>query len=163
LDDQVRSIVLYIIFFALLASSGEFMNESLANSGEKGTGIVGDETDADQKEARRMNIRIVIGSMNMTATLEDNPTALDFFSLLPLALTFRDFGAAEKVSGVLPKRLSEEGAPATDAGVVATSPITRLGEISLFTVGMALRHLVSSRLQRSLPESKHLANRGSCT
>ena len=54
----------------------------------------------------------------MAATLEDNPTARDFVSLLPLTVTLRDFSPAEKVSGTLPKRLSEEGAPATDAGAV---------------------------------------------
>ena len=65
-----------------------------------------------------MHIRIAIGSTNMAATLEDNPTARDFVSLLPLTVTLRDFSSAEKVSGALPKRLSEEGAPATDAGAL---------------------------------------------
>jgi len=66
----------------------------------------------------RVNIRIVVGSTAMTATLEDNPTARDFASLLPLTVTLRDFSAAEKVSGTLPKRLTEKGAPASDAGAV---------------------------------------------
>ncbi|WP_218916106.1 cyclophilin-like fold protein [Tolumonas auensis] len=65
-----------------------------------------------------MNIRISIGSTIMVATLEDNPTARDFATLLPLTVTLRDFSAAEKVSGALPKHLSEDGAPATDAGAV---------------------------------------------
>jgi hypothetical protein len=65
-----------------------------------------------------VNIRISIGSANMMATLEENPTALDFLSLLPLTLTLRVFSVAEKVSGALTKRLSEEGSPATDAGAV---------------------------------------------
>jgi hypothetical protein len=65
-----------------------------------------------------VNIRIAIGSMNMMATLEENPTALDFLSLLPVTLMLRDFSVAEKVSGALPKRLSEEGSPTTDAGAV---------------------------------------------
>ncbi|MDR2259444.1 MAG: hypothetical protein LBE06_00605 [Azoarcus sp.] len=63
-----------------------------------------------------MNIRIAIGAASMAATLEDNPTARDFAALLPLTVTLRDFGATEKVSDTLPKRLSEEGAPASDAG-----------------------------------------------
>ena len=65
-----------------------------------------------------MKIRIAIGSSTMTAILEDNPTAHDFAALLPITLTLRDFGAAEKVSGALPKHLSEQGAPATAAGAV---------------------------------------------
>ena len=82
------------------------------------TGMTGSETAPGQEEAHRVNIRIAIGSTSMAATLEDNPTARDFVSLLPLTVTLRDFSPAEKVSGTLPKRLSEEGAPATDAGAV---------------------------------------------
>ena len=67
---------------------------------------------------QRTKIHITIGTTRMTATLEDNPTARDFASLLPLTLTLREFGAAEKVSGALPRPLSEEGAPATDAGSI---------------------------------------------
>lgn len=63
-----------------------------------------------------VKVRIFVGTATMTATLEDNPTARDFAALLPLALTLRDFGDAEKVSDAMPVRLSEEGAPATDAG-----------------------------------------------
>lgn len=66
--------------------------------------------------AHRMAVHIAIGSTSMTALLEDNATARDFASLLPLTITLREFGHAEKVSGALPKRLSEQGAPATDAG-----------------------------------------------
>jgi hypothetical protein len=65
-----------------------------------------------------MTIHIAIGSSSMTATLEENPTARDFASLLPLTVTLREFGHSEKVSGALPRPLSEEGAPATDAGAV---------------------------------------------
>jgi hypothetical protein len=94
------------------------MNELQANSAETATEIAEDEADPGQEGVHRVNIRIAIGSMNMVATLKDNPTALDFFSLLPLTLTLRDFSVAEKVSGTLPKRLSEEGSPATDAGTM---------------------------------------------
>ncbi len=66
--------------------------------------------------AHRVTINIAIGSASMTAILEDNATARDFASLLPMTITLREFGHAEKVSGALPKRLSEQGAPATDAG-----------------------------------------------
>lgn len=68
--------------------------------------------------AHRVTIHIVIGSRSMTALLEDNATARDFASLLPLTITLREFGHAEKVSGALPKRLSEQGAPASDAGTL---------------------------------------------
>ena len=65
-----------------------------------------------------MQIHITIGATTMTATLDDNPTARDFAALLPLSLTLRDFGAAEKVSGALSRPLSEQGAPETAAGAV---------------------------------------------
>ncbi len=68
--------------------------------------------------AHRVTINIAIGSTSMTALLEDNATARDFASLLPMTITLREFGHAEKVSGSLPKRLSELGAPATDAGAL---------------------------------------------
>lgn len=45
----------------------------------------------------------------MTATLEDNPSARDFASMLPLhALAIDDYANNEKIS-YLPRRLSEEG------------------------------------------------------
>lgn len=68
--------------------------------------------------AHRMTINIAIGSTSMTALLEDNATARDFASLLPITITLWEFSSAEKVSGALPKRLSEQGAPATDAGAM---------------------------------------------
>ena len=71
-----------------------------------------------QAEGARVQIRITIGAANLAATLEDNPTARDFAVQLPLTVTLRDFGAAEKVSGELPKRISEQSAPATAAGTV---------------------------------------------
>jgi hypothetical protein len=61
-------------------------------------------------------IRIAIGAATMLATLEDNQTARDLAARLPLAVTLRDFSPAEKVSDPLPDRLSQEGAPASDAG-----------------------------------------------
>jgi hypothetical protein len=57
-----------------------------------------------------MKIRIDLEGTQMTATLEDNATAKDFASLLPLTLTLEDYSATEKISD-LPKRLSTKNAP----------------------------------------------------
>jgi hypothetical protein len=57
-----------------------------------------------------MNIRIDVASREIRATLDDNETARDFASLLPLTLTLEDYSATEKISD-LPKRLSTKGAP----------------------------------------------------
>lgn len=71
---------------------------------------------AQGEGTHHVNIHIAVGTVIMTATLEDNLTARDFAALLPLTVSLRDLSSAEKVSGALPKSLSEEGAPATDAG-----------------------------------------------
>jgi len=63
-----------------------------------------------------VKIRIAVGSTIMIAELDNNATARDFLSLLPLTVTLRDYGHAEKVSGALSRRLSEAGAPESAAG-----------------------------------------------
>lgn len=78
-------------------------------------------TSADSSAAishaeQRVKIRIAIGSKAMTAELDDNSTARDFLSFLPLTVTLRDYSRAEKVSDALPRRLSEAGAHASAAG-----------------------------------------------
>ena len=56
-----------------------------------------------------MKIRISFNGSDLTATLEDNPTARDFVSLLPLqGLKIEDYGNNEKIS-YLPRKLTEEG------------------------------------------------------
>ncbi|MEI7189365.1 cyclophilin-like fold protein [Dickeya dianthicola] len=73
-------------------------------------------TAASHEKGPRVKIRITIGTKTMTAELDNNPTARDFLSLLPLTVTLRDFSRAEKVSDALPRRLSEADAPASAAG-----------------------------------------------
>jgi hypothetical protein len=65
-----------------------------------------------------MNIKIAIGTTTLKATLDDNPTARDFASLLPITVKLEDFNSSEKITGELPKPLSQEGAPAAAAGAV---------------------------------------------
>jgi hypothetical protein len=57
-----------------------------------------------------MRIRMTIGTATVEATLHDNPTARDFFSMLPLTLSLEDYAATEKI-GYLPRKLSTAGAP----------------------------------------------------
>lgn len=54
----------------------------------------------------RMKIRFTIGNAVATATLDDNPTARDFASLLPVTLTMHDLFGREK-PGPLPRTLNE--------------------------------------------------------
>lgn len=60
--------------------------------------------------AKTMKIRIKIGNKIATATLEDNESARDFASLLPLILAMRDYNSTEKIAD-LPRKLSTSGAP----------------------------------------------------
>ncbi|HZW13476.1 MAG TPA: cyclophilin-like fold protein [Noviherbaspirillum sp.] len=62
-----------------------------------------------QKE-QTVKIRMTAGGTAITATLFDNPTSRDFASLLPLALTLKDYASTEKVSD-LPRKLNTEDAP----------------------------------------------------
>jgi hypothetical protein len=62
------------------------------------------------QQVKAMRIRMMIEGTAVTATLDDNETARDFTSLLPLTLTLKDYAATEKISD-LPKRLSTQDAP----------------------------------------------------
>jgi len=55
-----------------------------------------------------MRIRMTFDGRVMTATLYDNPSARDFFSMLPLHLTVSDYAHNEKIA-YLPRKLTEEG------------------------------------------------------
>jgi len=58
-----------------------------------------------------MKIKITInGETEVTATIYDNPTAIDFISMLPLTVTLTDYAGTEKVFDP-PGSLSKTGAP----------------------------------------------------
>ena len=69
------------------------------------------EPSPSQTEARTMKIRLTINGQSTTATLDDNATARDFLSLLPLTLTLEDYASTEKIA-YPPRKLSTQGAPA---------------------------------------------------
>ncbi|WP_245571360.1 cyclophilin-like fold protein [Neorhizobium alkalisoli] len=54
-----------------------------------------------------MKIRFTFADQDFTATLYDNPSARDFCSMLPLALTISDFANNEKIA-YLPRKLNLE-------------------------------------------------------
>ncbi len=62
----------------------------------------------DSPSARQL--RITFGDTELTARLDDNATARDLASLLPLTLTFSDHNGVEKTAP-LPQELSTEDAP----------------------------------------------------
>ena len=64
--------------------------------------------DPASQEPTNMRIRMTFDGRTMTATLYDNPSARDFYSMLPLDLTIEDFSNNEKIAH-LPRKLTEEG------------------------------------------------------
>ncbi|MER8703174.1 cyclophilin-like fold protein [Mesorhizobium sp. M1273] len=60
------------------------------------------------QEPTDMKIRMIFNGRTMTATLYDNPSARDFFSMLPLHLKIEDYAHNEKIA-YLPRKLTEEG------------------------------------------------------
>jgi hypothetical protein len=59
---------------------------------------------------KTMTIRLTVNGKAIIATLDDNPTARDFLSLLPMTLDLEDYAATEKIS-YLSRKLSTAGAP----------------------------------------------------
>jgi hypothetical protein len=64
--------------------------------------------DPASQEPTDMRIRMTFDGRTMTATLYDNPSARDFYSMLPLDLTIKDYSNNEKIA-YLPRKLTEEG------------------------------------------------------
>ncbi|UFS68256.1 MFS transporter (plasmid) [Paracoccus denitrificans] len=63
---------------------------------------------ARAQEGSVMRIRFVFADQDFTATLEDNPSARDLLSMLPLDLAITDYSTNEKIA-YLPRKLTEEG------------------------------------------------------
>lgn len=57
-----------------------------------------------------MKIKLTVDGTALTATLRDNATAKDLFSLLPITLTLEDYADTEKI-GYPPRKLNTAGAP----------------------------------------------------
>jgi hypothetical protein len=64
--------------------------------------------DPANQEPTDMRIRMTFDGRTLTATLYDNPSARDFYSMLPLDLKIEDFSNNEKIA-YLPRKLTEEG------------------------------------------------------
>jgi hypothetical protein len=67
-------------------------------------------TSASAQDSRPMKIRILLNGQSLPASLYDNPSARDFYSLLPLTLTLEDYATTEKIA-YPPRKLSTRGAP----------------------------------------------------
>lgn len=72
-----------------------------------------DGTDPASQEPTVMRPQFTFNNQSMVATLYDNPSARDFFSLLPLDLTIDNYANNEKIA-YLPRELTVESAGAFD-------------------------------------------------
>jgi hypothetical protein len=72
---------------------------------------------ARDRTANLRRLRFVFADQNFTATLEDNPSARDLFSMLPLDLKVTDYATNEKIA-YLPRKLSEKGSGRFDGEAV---------------------------------------------
>ena len=79
-----------------------------------------------------MKIRLTINGHSTTATLDDNATARDFLSMLPLTLPLEDHASTEKIA-YPPRKLSTQGAPAgTDPEVGDIAYYAPWGNLALY-------------------------------
>lgn len=63
--------------------------------------------DPASQEATHMQVRFSFNGETLTATLYDNPSARDFYAMLPLDLTVDNYAQNEKIA-YLPRKLTEE-------------------------------------------------------
>lgn len=73
-----------------------------------GLAIAQQGADPENQEPTDMRVRFTFNELTMTATLYDNPSARDFYSMLPLDLTIESYAHNEKIA-YLPRKLTEEG------------------------------------------------------
>lgn len=66
---------------------------------------------AHQTQGETMNIQLEINGHRLQATLEDTPSGRDFYALLPLTLSAKDYANTETIAD-LPRKLTTQGAPA---------------------------------------------------
>lgn len=66
---------------------------------------------AHQTRGEIMNIQLEINGHHLQATLEDTPSGRDFYALLPLTLSAKDYAKTETIAD-LPRKLTTQGAAA---------------------------------------------------
>lgn len=81
------------------------------------------ESKAPVSQEPDMKIGMTFNGRTMTATLYDNPSERDFFSMLPLDLKIEDYAHNEKIA-YLPRKLTEEGSGRSPTSSPMTSAIS---------------------------------------
>jgi hypothetical protein len=66
---------------------------------------------ANAQEDKSLRITVIVDGTRLTGTLEDNPSARDFYAILPLELSMEDYGGNEKISSLLRKLVGDGSEP----------------------------------------------------
>ena len=96
-----------LLTLAVSACSGDPDSTPLPDHEQPGQS---DDEEGNNEENNSMNIKITIGDKTITATMENNVTARDLLSRLPLEITLNDYNNTEKIFYPDPK-LETNGAP----------------------------------------------------
>ncbi len=80
------------------------------------TSLTACENDNPEKEIKDMKLKVTVGDVVLTATLEDNPTSRDFISLLPLTVKLDDYASSEKIFYPERKLKNQKGSINVSAG-----------------------------------------------
>lgn len=111
----MKKIVLYpLLLLMVLTLSSCSSSEGIVLPPEQPEENAGNNENGNQQEQNSMKINIIIGDRVITATMEDNVTARDFLSRLPLEVTLSDYAGAEKIFYPNPA-LATDGAPRGNA------------------------------------------------
>lgn len=111
----MKKIVLYpLLLLMVLTLSSCSSSEGIVLPPEQPEENAGNNENGNQQEQNGMKINIIIGDRVITATMEDNVTARDFLSRLPLEVTLNDYAGAEKIFYPNPA-LATDGAPRGNA------------------------------------------------
>ncbi|MCG9698348.1 cyclophilin-like fold protein [Shewanella sp. Isolate11] len=79
-----------------------------------------------------MKVSLTINGKQLMATLANNPTAKDFYTMLPLRLSLKDYASTEKIA-YLERKLTKADAPAGTAGKIGDITYYALwGNLAIF-------------------------------
>ncbi|WP_196808447.1 cyclophilin-like fold protein [Dickeya chrysanthemi] len=100
--------VFLLAIVALITVAGVFIRSSEASSGALAADVRYRIDNPTVKDT--MKIKMTLADQTLIATLEESPSARDFFSMLPLTLLLEDYAGTEKIA-YLPRKLTTQGAP----------------------------------------------------
>lgn len=90
------------------ASSRRTLLADLAASLTVGSAARAQASAPSDRKGAAMRLRFAFADQEFTATLEDNPSARDLFSMVPFDLTIDDYATNEKIAYLL-RKLTQEG------------------------------------------------------